>query len=52
MVNGLNSFRQHCASHQDQYVLIGGTACYLIMEESGLDFRATKDSFTCGSAKR
>lgn len=43
MVNGLNLFRQHFASYADQYVLIGGTACTVIMQESGLDFRATKD---------
>jgi hypothetical protein len=27
----------------DQYVLIGGTAATLAMEEAGLEFRATKD---------
>jgi hypothetical protein len=28
---------------QEHYVLIGGVACYLNMEEAGIDFRATKD---------
>lgn len=27
----------------DQYVLIGGTACDLLMNDAGLDFRVTKD---------
>lgn len=43
MVIGLNRFRQHFAPYANQYVLIGGTACTVIMQESGLDFRATKD---------
>ena len=43
MVIGLNRFRQHFALYANQYVLIGGTACTIIMQESGLDFRATKD---------
>lgn len=28
---------------EDQYVIIGGTACDLIMENEELPFRATKD---------
>lgn len=43
MVNGLERFRKQFASYLDQYVLIGGTACTVIMQEAGLDFRATKD---------
>lgn len=43
MVIGLNRFRQHFAPYANHYVLIGGTACTIIMQESGLDFRATKD---------
>lgn len=43
MVNGLEYFRKHFAPYVDQYVLIGGTACTIIMQEAGLDFRATKD---------
>lgn len=43
MVRGLNDFKQHFADYADKYVLIEGTACNLIMEEAGLDFRATKD---------
>lgn len=43
MVNGLEHFKKHFAPYVDQYVLIGGTACTVIMQEAGLDFRATKD---------
>ena len=43
MVRGLDLFRQFFAAHADQFVLIGGTAATLAMEEAGLAFRATKD---------
>lgn len=43
MVIGVDRFRAHFAGHEHQYVLIGGGACELIMDEVGLDFRATKD---------
>lgn len=43
MVNGLEHFKKHFTPYVDQYVLIGGTACTVIMQEAGLDFRATKD---------
>ena len=43
MVKGLELFANHFASYSDQYVLIGGAACSLVMEDAGLDFRATKD---------
>jgi len=43
MVKGLDTFREHFKDFQGSYVLIGGVACYLIMEEAGVDFRATKD---------
>jgi hypothetical protein len=36
-------FREYFAGHADQFVLIGGTAATLAMEEVGLEFRATKD---------
>ena len=29
--------------YEDQYAIIGGTACDLLMTDGGLDFRATKD---------
>ena len=43
MVRGIESFRAWFRGCEDQYVLIGGTACDLLMTEEGLDFRATKD---------
>lgn len=43
MVKGIDRFRAHFADHEHQYVLIGGAACELLMDEAGLDFRATKD---------
>jgi len=43
VVRGLDIFRQYFADHADQFVLIGGTAATLAMEEAGLEFRATKD---------
>jgi hypothetical protein len=43
MVRGLNRFKAHFANYADRYVLIGGTACMIVMEDVGLDFRATKD---------
>ncbi len=36
MVRGLDIFRQSFADFADQYVLIGGTAASLTMEEAGL----------------
>ena len=43
MVRGLEQFKKHFAQFADRYVLIGGTACTILMEEAGLEFRATKD---------
>lgn len=43
MVKGLNVFRNHFRDYSNRYILIGGTACDLAMEEAGLTFRATKD---------
>ena len=43
MVRGLDIFRTWFASYSSQYVLIGGTAATLAMENAGLEFRATKD---------
>jgi hypothetical protein len=43
MVKGLDIFQEHFAAHSDQFILIGGAAATLAMEQAGLDFRATKD---------
>ena len=36
MVRGLDLFRAHFRDFADRYVLIGGTACDLVMDEAGL----------------
>lgn len=43
MVRGLEKFRARLGGYSDQYLLIGGAACDLLMDEAGLEFRATKD---------
>ena len=43
MVNGLDRFKSHFAAFPDRYVLIGGTASSLSMEELGAEFRVTRD---------
>lgn len=43
MVRGFHKFREQFRAYSDQYVLIGGAACELLMEQAGLEFRATKD---------
>lgn len=43
MVRGIESFREWFSGYEEQYAIIGGTACDLLMTNEGLDFRATKD---------
>ena len=43
MVTGLDSFKEWFKGSEEQYAIIGGTACDILMTEEGLDFRATKD---------
>lgn len=43
MVNGLEKFREKFEKFNDEYVVIGGTACSILMEDAGLSFRTTKD---------
>ena len=43
MVTGLKSFQERFKGYEQQYTIIGGTACDLLMSDEGLDFRATKD---------
>lgn len=42
-INGLDRFREFFEEYNTNYVLIGGTACAIIFDEIGQDFRATKD---------
>lgn len=43
MAIGIEVFSEHFKEFKDQYVVIGGMACDLLMEDAGLDFRLTKD---------
>lgn len=43
MVTGLKNFQEWFQGYEQQYTIIGGTACDLLMSNEGLDFRATKD---------
>ena len=43
MIRGLKLFREHFADFTKHYVLIGGSASELVMNDAGVDFRATKD---------
>lgn len=43
MVNGIDIFRKHFSNFREQYTVIGGFACDLLMTDAGLDFRQTVD---------
>jgi hypothetical protein len=43
LVRGIELFKAHFKDHHDKYVLIGGTACEVVMKKFDIDFRATKD---------
>lgn len=43
MVNGINIFREYFSNFKEQYTVIGGFACDLLMNDAGLDFRQTVD---------
>ena len=43
MAAGMDVFRSHFSAYQDQYVLIGGMACDLLLNEAGERFRPTRD---------
>ena len=43
MVKGLNTFKKYFEGYEDQYVLIGGTACDIVFESNDASFRATRD---------
>ncbi len=43
MVKGLEMFREHFKGYENRYVLIGGTASTIVMQEAGAEFRSTKD---------
>ncbi len=43
MVYGIEKFKEYFNDYTGQYVFIGGTACSILLDELGMDFRATKD---------
>ena len=43
MVTGIETFKEWFQGYKDHYVIIGGTACDLLMGDAGLPFRGTKD---------
>lgn len=43
MVNGIDKFINYFKEYTNQYVLIGGTACDVILRAKGIDFRRTVD---------
>ena len=43
MVHGIEKFKLEFSKFADQYVLIGGSACSLILEKLNNEFRTTKD---------
>jgi len=43
MVRGIEHFKEWFKGYEENYVVIGGTACDLIMNEAGMAFRATRD---------
>lgn len=43
LVAGIEKFKEAMAGYEDCYVLIGGGACSILLNEAGADFRLTKD---------
>ena len=44
MMDGLDKFREYFQDFKDNYVIIGGLASYLLLDDAGFDMaRATKD---------
>jgi hypothetical protein len=43
MVKGIKIFKEHFKDFQDSYIIIGGTACDIILEDAGFTPRATDD---------
>lgn len=43
MVHGLIKFKEYFQNHTNQYVLIGGAACDILLDDLGVPYRATRD---------
>lgn len=42
-IRGLDRFAEHFKDFSENYIIVGGTACSLVLGEVGIPFRATKD---------
>lgn len=43
MIHGLEKFKTYFKDFQNQYILIGGSACDIVMHSKGMNFRSTMD---------
>ena len=43
MVRGLKIFKEYFKDYSENYIIIGGTACDVIIDDAGFEARATKD---------
>lgn len=43
IVNGLDIFAEKLKAYSDNFIIVGGTACSLEMNDAGINFRATND---------
>ncbi|SKA05226.1 hypothetical protein SAMN04488128_102478 [Chitinophaga eiseniae] len=43
MVDGITAFRNYFNAYTDNYIIIGGTACDIVISSAGLTARATRD---------
>jgi hypothetical protein len=43
LVKGIDKFKEYFQDYSEKYIIIGGTACEVLMNNAGFDFRATKD---------
>ena len=43
LTHGLDKFQENFTVFENQYVVIGGTACSVLFDNQGTEFRATKD---------
>ncbi|MFN6019616.1 MAG: hypothetical protein ACK48I_07415 [Bacteroidota bacterium] len=46
MVVGLDIFKKYFEQYPDNYIIIGGTACDIIIGEAGFTPRATKEGLS------
>jgi len=42
-IRGLRKFKEYFKDYHEQYILIGGTACFIHLTNNGLNMRVTKD---------